>query len=172
MPVDEVMMLCGSNKSYAIFRKRSADLLGLFCLIINQTVGWDDRAKTVTIKSLLTMTSGFECDDHRGESFQCERAMYRAEDWVDFALNIPMAHQPGEHWAYNSTSLILLSEIIAQSTGLSVRLFADKYLMAPLGISGFRWGFSPKGRAWLGGNASMRPRDMAKFGQMCLNKGL
>jgi CubicO group peptidase (beta-lactamase class C family) len=53
-----------------------------------------------------------------------------------------------------------------------VLLFAEKYLMEPLGITSYRWGFSPKGRAWLGGNASMRPRDMAKFGQLCLNKGL
>ena len=83
-----------------------------------------------------------------------------------------MAHQPGEHWAYNSTSLILLSEIISRATGLSVPRFADNYLMAPLDITGLRWGLSPKGRAWLGGNASMRPREMAKFGQMCLNKGL
>jgi CubicO group peptidase (beta-lactamase class C family) len=45
-------------------------------------------------------------------------------------------------------------------------------LMKPLGITGFRWGYSPKGRAWLGGNAIMRPRDMLKFGQMCLNEGV
>jgi CubicO group peptidase (beta-lactamase class C family) len=138
----------------------------------DQTVSWDDRGREVTIKSLLTMTSGFECDDHRGESFQCERAMKQAEDWVDFALNLPMAHQPGEYWAYNSTSLILLSEIIMQVTCRSVPVFAEKYLMQPLGITGFRWGFSPKGRAWLGGSASMRPRDMVRFGQMCLNKGV
>jgi len=131
----------------------------------------DDRTKDVTIKSLLTMTSGFDCDDHSGESFQCERAMYKAENWVNFALNLPMAHRPGEHWAYNSTSLILLSDIIAQASGLSVRRFADKYLIEPLGITDIQWGFSPKGHVWLGGNASMRPRDMAKFGQMCLDKG-
>jgi len=117
------------------------------------------------------MTSGFDCDDHRGESFQCEKAMYKAEDWVDFALNLPMANKPGEHWAYNSTSLILLSDIIAQASGLSVRRFADKHLLEPLGIIDMQWGFSPKGHVWLAGNASMRPRDMAKFGQMCLDKG-
>jgi len=137
----------------------------------DRTVGWGDRAKAVTIKSLLTMTSGFDCDDHRGESFKCERAMYGAGDWVDFAINLPMAHPPGEHWAYNSSSLILLSEIIARSSGLSVPMFADKYLMAPLGITGFRWNLSPNGLAWLGGNTSMRPRDMARFGLMCLKKG-
>jgi CubicO group peptidase (beta-lactamase class C family) len=137
----------------------------------DKTQYWDDRAKAVSIKSLLTMTSGFDCDDHRGESFQCEKAMYKSGDWVKFSLNLPMVHQSGEYWAYNSTSLILLSEIINHVTGLSVPLFADKYLLEPLGITGFRWGFSPKGRTWLGGSVSMRPRDMAKFGQMFLNKG-
>jgi len=138
----------------------------------DRTSNWDDRAKAVTIKSLLTMTSGFDCDDHRGKPFECEKAMYQAGDWVDFALNLPMARQPGKHWAYNSASLTLLSEIIINTTGLSAPLFADKYLMKPLGITGFHWGFSPKGRAWLAGNASMRPRDMARFGLMCLNRGL
>jgi CubicO group peptidase (beta-lactamase class C family) len=131
----------------------------------------DARAKDVTIKSLLTMTSGFDCDDHSGESFQCERAMYKTDNWVSFALNLPMAHQPGEHWAYNSTSLILLSEIIHQASGLSVQKFADEFLMGPLGINDFKWGFSPKGHVWLGGNASIRPRDMAKLGQTCLENG-
>jgi len=144
----------------------------IFHFFREQTTDWGDRARAVTIKSLLTMSSGFDCDDHRGESFQCEKAMYQADGWVSFALNLPMAYQPGKHWAYNSTSLILLSEIITQSTGLPVPKFADKYLMGPLGIIGFRWGFSPEGKAWLGGNASMRPRDMLKFGQMCLDKGL
>lgn len=131
----------------------------------------DAQEKAVSVKSLLTMTSGFDCDDHSGESFQCERAMYKTDDWVSFALNLPMVHQPGEHWAYNSTSLILLSKIIHQASGLSVQKFADEFLMEPLGINDLKWGFSPKGHVWLGGNAFMRPRDMAKLGQMCLEKG-
>jgi len=133
---------------------------------------WDSRARSVTIQSILTMTSGFDCDDHRGESFRCEKAMARTEDWVDFAINLPMAHEPGKHWAYNSASLFLLNEVIAQTLGLSVPQFADTHLLRPLGIQGFRWSFDPKGRAWLGGGAAMRPMDMVKFGQMCLEKGV
>jgi CubicO group peptidase (beta-lactamase class C family) len=41
-----------------------------------------------------------------------------------------------------------------------------------LGITKYRWKFSPKGRAWLGGSAAMLPRDMAKIGQLCLDRGL
>ena len=138
----------------------------------DHTSDWNEWARAVTIQSLLTMTSGFDCDDHRGEPFQCENAMYKAGDWVDFALNLPIVHRPGEHWAYNSASLILLSEIITRSTGLSVPRFARENLFGPLGITDFQWRFSPGGRAWLGGSASMRPIDMAKFGQMCLDSGV
>lgn len=138
----------------------------------DRTSVWNSWGKAVTIRSLLTMTSGFDCDDHRGQKFKCERAMHRSDDWVEFALRLPMAHLPGSHWAYNSTSLILLSDIITKSSGMSVPLFAEKYLMAPMDMDGFRWGYSPKGLAWLAGNAHMFPRDMAKFGQMCLDKGV
>jgi len=51
------------------------------------------------------MTSGYACDDHAIPGFQRERAMYKSNDWVEYALNLPMAYRPGEYWAYNSSSL-------------------------------------------------------------------
>lgn len=144
----------------------------IFNYFENRISDWNDLSRAVTIKSLLTMTSGFECDDHGNQAFKCEQAMHQSDDWVEFALKLPIIHPPGSHWAYNSSSLILLSEMISKSSGLSVQRFADKNLMTPLGIESFKWGFSPKGLAWLAGNAHMRPRDMAKFGQMCLMKGI
>jgi len=132
---------------------------------------WDAKVRDVTLKSLLTMTSGYACNDHGSKKFQCERNMYKADDWVAYAVNLPMAHQPGEHWAYNSASLWLVGEIISKTSGMTIPEFADKYLFEPMGIQEFKWGFSPKGRAWLAGNAKMRPRDMAKFGYMLLNDG-
>jgi CubicO group peptidase (beta-lactamase class C family) len=132
---------------------------------------WNARVRQVTLKSLLTMTSGYTCDDHGSKKFECERNMYKADDWVEYALNLPMASQPGEHWAYNSASLWLVGEIISKTSGLTIPEFADKFLFEPMGIQDFKWGFSPKGRAWLAGNAKMKPRDMARFGYMVLNKG-
>ena len=132
----------------------------------------DPRARAVTIKSLLTMTSGFECDDHQADAFVCERGMKKSKDWLEYALSLPMAYRPGEHWAYNSASLVLLNPIIRQTSGLKVHDFADRYLFGPLGITEYSWKFSPKGRAWLAGSAAMLPRDMAKIGQLCLNRGL
>ena len=132
---------------------------------------WDARVRDITLKSLLTMTSGFACDDHATPRFQCEEAMYETDDWVKYALNLPVAHKPGEHWAYNSSSLILVSEFISKTSTMTLPDFADTYLFVPLGIKDFHWGFSPKGRAWIAGNAKMKPRDMAKIGLLMLNSG-
>jgi CubicO group peptidase (beta-lactamase class C family) len=131
---------------------------------------WDVRVRDVTLKSLLTMTSGYGCDDVKS-NFSCERNMYKSDDYIEYALNLPMAHTPGKHWAYNSASLWLVGEIISKESNLSMPDFAAQYLFEPLGINDVQWWFSPKGRAWLAGGAEMRPRDMAKFGFMVLNSG-
>ena len=131
---------------------------------------WDARVRDVTLKSLLTMTSGYDCDDVQG-NYNCERNMYKSDDWVEYALNLPIAHNPGEHWAYNSASLWLVGEIISKESNLSIPEFADQYLFEPLGINDVQWWFSPRGSAWLAGGAEMRPRDMAKFGHMVLDSG-
>jgi CubicO group peptidase (beta-lactamase class C family) len=129
----------------------------------DRTVYWDNRSRAVTIQNLLTMTSGFSCDDHGGEPFQCERSMYKADDWVNFALHLPMAHRSGDHWAYNSASLILLSEIIRQNTGRPVSLFAEEYLMAPLGIADIRWGFLPQRTGLVGRQRLNAPQEHGKI---------
>jgi CubicO group peptidase (beta-lactamase class C family) len=131
--------------------------------------GWDSRLREVTVRDLLTMTSGFECDD-LATRFACENAMHGTQDWVEYSLNLPMAHEPGVHWAYNSSSLILVGEIVAVESGMPLHRFADEHLFEPLGID-FRWESSPRNRAWIGGGARMRSRDMAKIGLMMANGG-
>jgi hypothetical protein len=135
--------------------------------------GWDPRAEAVTIEHLLSMTSGYACDDLRGE-YACELEMQKADDYLRFALELPMAHDPGAHWAYNIASLWMLGEIIAKTLGMKPEDFADTYLFAPLGVEKFQWFFSPQGRPWLAGgpNTLMTPQNMAKFGLMVLGGGV
>ncbi|UCH83506.1 MAG: serine hydrolase [Candidatus Latescibacterota bacterium] len=133
--------------------------------------GWSSRAKTVEIRHLLSMMSGYDCEDLT-TNFACENAMYGTDDWVQYALDLPFAHAPGERWAYNSSSLILAGEAVARGSGLDVDAFAERFLFKPLGIERFRWQFSPKGRAWIGGGARMIPREMAKIGQLMLDRGV
>jgi len=133
--------------------------------------GWSRRSRQVQIRHLLSMMSGYDCDD-LATAFACEHAMYQTDDWVQYALDLPFAYDPGEHWAYNSSSLILVGEAIAASSGMRVDEFAERYLFGPLGIAGMRWSLSPRGRAWIGGGASMTPREMAKIGLLMLNRGM
>ena len=132
--------------------------------------GWSDQARKVEISHLLSMMSGYECDD-LATDFACEHAMHRADDWVQYSFDLPFAHSPGSRWAYNSASLILVGEAIARTSGLNVDEFADRYLFEPLGIEKFLWQFSPKGHAWIGGGARMISREMVKIGQLMLNRG-
>jgi CubicO group peptidase (beta-lactamase class C family) len=133
--------------------------------------GWSKRSRQVEIHHLLSMMSGYECDDLR-TAFACEHAMYESGDWVQYALDLPFGYDPGEHWAYNSSSLILIGEAIARASGLELRKFAEHHLFRPLGIKDFRWTISPKGRAWVGGSARMTTREMAKIGLLMLNRGV
>jgi len=133
--------------------------------------GWTERSRRVEIRHLLSMMSGYDCDD-LSTNFACEHAMYDTGDWVQYSLDLPFAHAPGEHWAYNSGSLILVGEAISRTSGLEMEAFADRYLFEPLGIEQFRWEYSPKRRAWIGGGARMIPREMAKVGLLMLERGM
>lgn len=120
--------------------------------------GWTDETKQVAIRHLLSMMSGYECDD-LATHFACENAMYETDDWVQYSLNLPFAHSPGQHWAYNSSTLILVGEAVARTSGLALEEFANQFLFRPLGIDEFHWQFSPK-RArldrWRGANDPTR----------------
>jgi len=133
---------------------------------------WDEREKTVTLKDLLTMTSGYDCDDQ--DLHQCQYNMEKSNDFVKYTLDLDMKHQPGEHWAYNSSSLMLVAEIIKIKSNLPISDFARKYLFQPLGLKDkdFVWSSAKKeGRVKFYGGAKMKPRAMAKFGYLVLNNG-
>jgi CubicO group peptidase (beta-lactamase class C family) len=133
--------------------------------------GWvPDKAK-ITLGNLLSMTSGFACDDWVPAT-DCHLQMVKTPDWLDFVLNQPMDHVPGEHWAYCNDCLEPLGAILARQSGMGVPDFAQKYLFGPLGFQNPYWSrFPPKDLADIAGSISLRPRDMAKVGQLVLHKG-
>ena len=65
----------------------------------------------------------------------------------------------------------LLGEIIRKSSGLRMDAFAARYLMTPLGITDYEWDHINPDIIHASGNLKLRPRDMAKFGQLFLNGG-
>lgn len=137
-----------------------------------KVVDADERKKAVTVQHLLNMTSGLEWDEgFEGGREQSMRDMGASPDWVNFILDRPMAHAPGESFYYNSGGSHLLSAIISKLTGKNTADYANERLFGPLGIAPPFWRRDPQ---WLpigGFGLAMRPRDMAKLGYLYLRNG-
>lgn len=131
----------------------------------------DELKKLMTIKNLLEMKSGFDCEEFN-DSKDCEDEMSKSNNWVEYSLKIPMKDKPGEVWAYTSVDPVILSGIIRKATNMSVMDFAKKYLFNPMGISDYKWTIDPSGNGMTGGSFYIKPIDMLKIGQMVKDKGI
>jgi CubicO group peptidase (beta-lactamase class C family) len=128
----------------------------------------------ITIRDLLTMSSGLEWheDDVPYTSpNNSEIVMDRSSDPLRAALAPEMAAAPGKIWNYNSGSTELLGAILKKATGKPVDQLAASLLFAPLGITDFTWYEHPNGTPHAAGGLRLRPRDLAKIGQLILQRG-
>lgn len=131
----------------------------------------DARKEAMTIEDLLTMTAGFDWPEVGYHAIDPYTQMTSSTDWVQYVLDTPMAHEPGEVWNYNSGASHLLSTIVNISTGQYTQEYAEDKLFTPLGITHYDWGEDPDGNAFGGANLRLTPRDMAKLGFLFLNNG-
>ena len=128
----------------------------------------DTWKKKITIKDLLTMSSGIKWDADDIEFTK----MIDSDDWIKYMLDLPMQHQPEFYFRYNSGHRILIDGIIQKCTGLNARDYAVQNLLIPLGITNFEWKIiKPNNMAKSGGDFRFRPIDLVKFGQLYLNDG-
>ncbi len=137
----------------------------------------NEPKSTITLRNVLTLTPGFEWDEEN-YSFRDARnshtQMDRENDWMAFVLSRPLAFNPGTRWVYNTGNSHLLGGILKANTGLHANEFAEKYLFEPLGIKNYRWNTDPMGYPCVGGSnggLQLRTRDLAKIGQLILDKG-
>jgi len=123
---------------------------------------WDERKKDITIEHLLNMRAGYDCEEIFGLGPVHELKMVMSHDWLKYCIDLPLIHNPGEQWSYCSNNVFLLSVILANATGMSILEFAEQRLFVPLEISTY---------SIEDGCLSMKPRDLAKIGQLILNDG-
>ena len=131
----------------------------------------DANKEAMTLEHLLTMTTGFRCQDSYLYRWSGLNQMRESEDWVQFVLDLPMEGEPGERFEYCNGASFLLSGIIQETTGMSANEYAVEHLFGPLGISDVDWSSSPQGISVGYSELRMRPQDMAKFGYLYLNEG-
>lgn len=128
----------------------------------------------ITLEHLLTMTSGLDWDestypytDPRNDAVQ----LFNQIDPIRFVLNKPMAAEPGTSFQYSSGSTNVLGEIIRKASGLRADSFARDYLFSPLGITDYQWVELPNNVLFASGDLKLKPRDMAKLGDLFLHGG-
>ncbi|MEM7380470.1 MAG: serine hydrolase [Bacteroidota bacterium] len=133
----------------------------------------DPRKSEISIRHLLTMSTGLDCNDWDKKSAGQEDKVYRKKDWLQFTLDLPMVEDPGVTAKYCSMGVVLAAEIIAQASGMSIAEFAELYLFKPMGINQLEWGHTTKTKAVIPSakRLYMRPRDLAKIGLLVFNKG-
>ncbi len=131
---------------------------------------WDENKANITIRDLLTMSSGMDCDDSDPRSKGEQWKMYKTENWLDYFVDLPSVREPGKAFAYCSGGVIALGGILERATGMSISDFSEQYLFAPMGIDNFGW-LKFKWGTSTSGALELRPRDMAKLGQLMLDNG-
>lgn len=121
----------------------------------------DPRLNEVTLRQLLTMSSGMFCNRdgcHDNSISQTTSADLQAE--------------PGERFAYDTGASHLISAILTEATSMTTYEYAEMKLFEPLAFERHSWETDSEGLYFGGKGLSVRPRDMAKFGQLFLDGGV
>lgn len=124
----------------------------------------DPALRRMRLRHLLTMTTGHE-DAIHGPVFGAER-------WVRTFLTMPVPHEPGTHFMYNTVASYVLAAIVERRAGQRLLDYLTPRLLDPLGIDGATWEQSPEGHDVGGWGMSVTTEDIACFGQLYLNGGV
>jgi len=128
----------------------------------------------ITFRHLLTMSHGLKWDESVAwmSPYNNERLMFEAADPYRYVLEQPMAISPGTAFNYSGGASSLLGRVLAKTTGRRVDDYAREKLFGPLAITDFEWlnfAGSPEIAAF--GGLRLRPRDLAKLGQLLASGG-
>jgi CubicO group peptidase (beta-lactamase class C family) len=120
-----------------------------------------NNLKAMRVSDLLRMSTGHETEPPRTPG----------EVWTKVFLDHPVPFKPGTHFLYNTSATYMLSAIVQKATGTTVLDYLRPRLFEPLGIEHPTWEASPQGITLGGYGLSIRTEDIARFGQLYLQKG-
>ena len=127
----------------------------------------------ILVKHALTMTMGTEWNEDLPytDPQNGERQMEAAADRYRFVLDRLLVAAPGERWNYNGGATAVIAKLVSRGTGRPLLDFAQERLFAPLGITDVEWFTDRKGELKAASGLRLRPRDLAKIGQLVLQRG-
>ena len=125
----------------------------------------NDHLAGMRVRHLLSMSTG-----HEDDTFP---PMMEREDgnWTQAFFDVPVLHEPGTHFLYNTGATYLLSAIVQKTTGMKLIDYLTPRLFEPLGIENARWDESPQGFNLGGTGLLIKTEDIARLGQLYLQKG-
>jgi len=128
----------------------------------------DARKRSITLRHLLTMTSGIAFDN---DHFAVELLVDRPADPVAHILAKPMYATPGDSFYYRDADPHLLSAVVTRVTDETLEEIARRELFEPLGITDVHWEADAAGNTMGAIGLFLRPRDRAKLGELMLRRG-
>lgn len=133
---------------------------------------YSSAKEDVSIRDLLTMSSVFDGNDDESNSPGNEENMYPTTDWVNFALSVPVSKtRPKDEWHYFTAGVIILGDILNKVTPQGLEKYADEKLFKPLGITRYKWQYTPNQVPNTAGGIRMNALDFAKYGQLYKDLG-
>ncbi|TYR74238.1 serine hydrolase [Rossellomorea vietnamensis] len=152
-----VSLLIGILVDRGMISSLEAPIHNYFPEILNSK---DSLKKEITIRHLLTMTSGMEVNELEGN-----------KDWIETVLNQPLLYEPGTTFQYSSGDSHLLSGIVQKVSGMTAAEFAEENLFKPLNINEYSWLTDPEGVHIGGFGIRMKPEQLMTLGYLLLNNG-
>jgi CubicO group peptidase (beta-lactamase class C family) len=134
----------------------------------------DPQKRMMTLEHLLTMSSGYFCDDNNNDAPGNETTMLDQTDEPDYyryTMKVPLATTPGEKAVYCSASPNLALGMVGRATGEFPPYTFDRLIGGPMKINRYAWSLDAAGNPYGGGSIQFLPRDFMKFGQLMLNGG-
>lgn len=118
------------------------------------------------IKHLLMMGTGHAADT--------TDELHSSADgnWVRAFLKLPVEHEPGTFFMYNTGATYMLSAILQKAAGETLLQYLEPRLFKPLGIMNPTWESCPRGINTGGYGLKITTEDIARFGQLYLQKGM
>lgn len=154
-----------------VLNKNVATLFPEYANLIEQ----DSLKRNLKLKHMLSMTAGFDWDEHTypysDNRNDCNR-INNSRDPMKFLFARKLIHKPGTEFYYNGGLSLSISYLLSRSTKMGVDKFAEKHLFNRLGIKNYRWERVANGLVDTDGGLHLKPIDQAKLGYLFLNKGL